>query len=173
VKQAVEDWLAHGQAKAGDKTRTRNRHLCDLHVIPKLGGRKLRDLKADEVDRWLLDLSRSLSTSTVRQVRSYLNRSVRRAMKRNLVERNVVELCEVPHGRPGRRSKSLTLDQARNVLTRTKNDPLHCYIAVSLLTGARTEELRALGARAPRRRDPGRCAASGLRGGVALGSLGR
>lgn len=144
VKQAVEDWLAHGQAKAGDKTRARNRHLCDLHVIPKLGGRKLRDLKADEVDRWLLDLSRSLSTSTLRQVRSCLNRSVRRAMKRNLVQRNVVELCDVPRGREGRRSKSLTLDQARNVLTRTRDDPLHCYIVVSLLTGARTEELRAL-----------------------------
>jgi len=113
-------------------------------VIPKLGARKLRDLRADEVDLLLADLSRSLSTNTLRQVRSCLNRSVRRAMKRNLVDRNVVELCEVPRGREGRRSKSLTLDQARDVLTMTKDDPLHCYIVMSLLTGAGTEELRAL-----------------------------
>jgi integrase len=65
-------------------------------------------------------------------------------MKRNLVERNVVELCDVPRGRDGRRSKSLTLDQAKAVLTETRDDALHCYIVVSLLTGARTEELRAL-----------------------------
>ena len=144
VKQAVEDWLAHGQAKAGDSTRTRNRHLCEIHVIPRLGGRRLRELQADEVDDWLADLSASLSTSTLRQVRSCLNRAVRRAMKRNLVDRNVVELCDVPRGRDGRRSKSLTLDQARDVLTLTKKDALHCYIVLSLLTGARTEELRAL-----------------------------
>jgi integrase len=36
------------------------------------------------------------------------------------------------------------LDQAQAVLTKTEKDPLHCYIVVSLLTGARTEELRAL-----------------------------
>lgn len=144
VRQAVEDWLAHGQAKAGESTRVKNRQLCETHVLPKLGARKLRDLRADEVDRWLAELSKSLSTSTLRQVRSCLNRSVVRAMRRNLVDRNVVELCDVPRGRAGRRSKSLTLDQARDVLTLTKDDPLHCYVVVSLLTGARTEELRAL-----------------------------
>jgi integrase len=65
-------------------------------------------------------------------------------MKRNLAERNVVELCDVPRGRDGRRAKPLRLDQARGVLTQTRDDPLHCYIVLSLLTGARTEELRAL-----------------------------
>jgi integrase len=44
----------------------------------------------------------------------------------------------------GRPSKALTLDQARDVLTYTKKDSLYCYIVMSLLTGARTEELRAL-----------------------------
>ena len=112
MRQAVEDWLDHGQAKAGEETRTKNRHLCDTHVIPKLGARKLRDLQADEVDAWLAGLSQSLSTSSLGQVRSCLNRAVRRAMKRNLVDRNVVDLCDVPHGREGRRSKSLSLDQA-------------------------------------------------------------
>lgn len=144
VGQAVEDWLVYGQNQVGDNTRGKNRTLCDTHVIAKLGGRKLRDLGADEVDQWLMELSKSLSTSTLRQVRSCLDRAVRRAMKRNLVDRNVVDLCEVPRGRSGRRSKSFTLLEARDVLTKTERDPLHCYIVVSLLTGARTEELRAL-----------------------------
>ena len=48
------------------------------------------------------------------------------------------------HGRAGRPSKSLTLEQAQGVLTLTAGDPLHAYIVMSLLTGARTEELRAL-----------------------------
>src|SRR5829696_2804765 len=77
-------------------------------------------------------------------VRSCLNRSVKRAMARDKVKRNVVELTETPAGQPGRPSKSLMPEQADDVLTKTEPDPLHPYIVVALLTGARTEELRAL-----------------------------
>lgn len=144
VREAVEDWLRFGQGQAGEATRRRNSDLCKVHVIPKLGERKLRQLEPSEVDRWLEGLAPVLATSTLHRVHSCLNRAVRRAMKRGLVERNVVELAEVPTGRIGRPSKSLTLDQARDVLVLTQSDPLHCYIVTSLLTGARTEEVRAL-----------------------------
>ncbi|HYN73713.1 MAG TPA: site-specific integrase, partial [Nakamurella sp.] len=66
------------------------------------------------------------------------------AMARDRVRRNVVELTDVPTGRVGRPSKSLTPRQADDVLTRTAGDRPHHYIVVSMLTGARTEELRAL-----------------------------
>ena len=143
IKQAVEDWLAHGQGDVDGATRERNRITCETHIVPRLGGRKLQELRPDEVDRWLRDLSDDLATSTLRRLRAILVLVVKRAMRRGLVDRNVVELCDVPRGRAGRRSKSLTLEQAQAVLTMTQKDPLHCYIVVSLLTGARTEELRA------------------------------
>lgn len=144
IKQAVEDWLAHGQGDVDGATRERNRIMCETHIVPRLGGRKLQELRPDEVDGWLRDLSEDLATSTLRRLRAILVLVLKRAMRRGLVDRNVVELCDVPRGRAGRRSKSLTLEQAQAVLTMTQKDPLHCYIVVSLLTGARTEELRAL-----------------------------
>ena len=60
------------------------------------------------------------------------------------MKRNVVELAEVPTGRAGRPSKSLTAEQVDDVLTKTAPHRLHNYIVLSLLTGGRTEELRAL-----------------------------
>ena len=89
-------------------------------------------------------LAPKLSTRSLEGVRACLNRSVKRAMARDKVKRNVVDLTEVPTGRPGRPSKSLTAEQADGVLTKTAPDRLHPNIVVSLLTGARTEELRAL-----------------------------
>jgi integrase len=66
-------------------------------------------------------------------------------MARDLVARNVAALCGVPRGRAGRPSKSLTFDQAKALLDAAQSTVLlHAYITVSLLTGARTEELRAL-----------------------------
>jgi integrase len=69
---------------------------------------------------------------------------VAHAQARDKVKRNVVLLCEVPKGQRGRPSKALTLAQAEALLAAAEGSPLGAYIVLSLLTGARTEELRAL-----------------------------
>jgi hypothetical protein len=142
VGQAVEDWLAFGLAKHGESTLAKYRFLCSTHIIPLLGARKLRDLTASEVERWLAGRAKSLSTEPLHRVHACLNRSVKRAMARDLARRNVVELAEIPTGRPGRQSKSLLAEQVDDVLIKTAPDRPHNYIVVSLLTGGRTEELR-------------------------------
>jgi integrase len=65
-------------------------------------------------------------------------------MARDKVKRNVVVLASVPQGTAGRPSKSLTLAQAVAVLGAAESSRLYPYLVLSLLTGARTEELRAL-----------------------------
>jgi integrase len=144
VGQAVEDWLDHGLGGRDPSTVETNRILARQHVIPALGSRKLIELSAEDVDRWLADKARTLSTSTVRRIKSILARSLSRAQARDKVKRNVVLLCETPTGQAGRPSKALTLDQARALLDRVDNSTVGAYVVVSLLTGARTEELRAL-----------------------------
>jgi integrase len=144
VAHAVNDWLTYGLAGLDPETVTKYTGLCRSHVIPALGARKLRDLSADDVDKWLAAKSKELSTSTLQVIRSCLNRSVKRAMARDKVKRNVVDLCAIPSGRSGRPSKALTFAQAEAVLAAAAGSPMHAYIVVALLTGARTEELRAL-----------------------------
>jgi integrase len=55
-------------------------------------------------------------------------------------------LCELPTGRAGRPSKALTFEQAEAVLKAADADKstIGTYIVVSLLVGARTEEMRPL-----------------------------
>jgi len=61
------------------------------------------------------------------------------------VRRNVATLVDTPSGkRRGRPSKSLTLEQAEAVLRAAKGSNLEAYVVLSLMTGARTEEIRAL-----------------------------
>ncbi|MGO8980527.1 MAG: tyrosine-type recombinase/integrase [Streptosporangiaceae bacterium] len=144
VAQAVTDWLAHGLNGRDPATVTACTILCRTHIIPALGARKLRDLRAEDVDKWLAAKAQTLSTATLQRLHSCLNRAIKRAMARDNVRRNVVALCSVPQGQSGRPSKALTLAQAEAVLTAAEGTRLHAYIVVSLLTGARTEELRAL-----------------------------
>jgi integrase len=144
VADAVRDWLTHGLIGRDAETITKCTILANTHVIPALGARKLRELSADDVDHWLADKAAILSTRTLREVRSVLKRAVTRAQARDKVKRNVVLLCDIPQGREGRPSKSLTLQQAAALLDAAQTSSLHAYITLSLLIGARTEELRAL-----------------------------
>ncbi len=144
VAHAVSDWLNYGLNSRSASTVTTNEILCRIHVIPGLGARKLRDLSADDVDKWLAEKAKTLSTRTLQSLHSCLNRAIRRAMARDKVKRNVVTLCAVPQGQPGRPSKALTLAQAEAVLVGAEANRMRAYIVMSLLTGARTEELRAL-----------------------------
>lgn len=144
VAQAVGDWLQFGLHRRDKNTIKKYTILASTHVIPALGARKLHELSADDVDCWLAAEAKVLSTSTLQILHSILRRSVSRAQARDKVRRNVVLLCDVPQGQDGRPSKSLTFGQADALLAAAEGAPLHAYIVVSLLTGARTEELRAL-----------------------------
>lgn len=146
VGQAVENWLRYGLSGRDTSTVETKKILARKHVIPELGARKLRELSADDVDQWLERKAKKVSTRTLQELRSILKRSVARAQARDKVKRNVVLLCELPTGRPGRPSKSLTLDQVEAVLNAADDAQpwLRAYIVLSLLTGARTEELREL-----------------------------
>ncbi|MBF8194697.1 site-specific integrase, partial [Nonomuraea sp. K274] len=87
-----------------------------------------------------------LSTRSLKLIYDILNRSIKNAMKRDKVKRNIVDLCEVPRGRGGRPSRALTLAQGEAVIAAAEQADvrIRAYILLSLLTGARTEEVRAL-----------------------------
>lgn len=144
VADAVRNWLEFGLSNRRPATPRKCRVLAEKHIVPALGARKLRELSADDVDRWLAAKSRTLSTDTLRQLRSILRRSVSRAQARDKVKRNVVLLCDVPTGTTGRPSKAFTLSQAEVVLDAAAGTAMYAYIVLSILIGARTEELRAL-----------------------------
>jgi integrase len=144
VADAVGYWLEFGLTKKAPRTISNYKCMANEHIIPSLGKRRLRHLSAEDVDRWLALKAKTLSTRSLQLIHSILNRSIRYAQARDKVKRNVAALCDIPTGQPGRPSKALTLDQAQAVLTAAIDAPLYTYIVLSLLTGARTEELRAL-----------------------------
>lgn len=144
VSDAVNSWLDHGLVGRDPSTIANRTSLARNHVLPPLGARRLSNLRAEDVDRWLAHKAKTLSTDTLHRLLSILRRSIHRAEARDLVRRNVALLCDVPKGVAGRPSKSLTFTQAEALLFSMQNTTMHAYIVVSLLTGARTEELRAL-----------------------------
>jgi integrase len=145
VENAVRDWLARGTKGLSDKTINDYKSLAESNLISFIGAFKLKELTADNVDDWLEDRRDHLTTRTLQAIHSILRRAIRRAQARDKVVRNVAALVDTPEGRKGGRlSKAMNQDQATTVLEHATNDQLHAYVVLSLMTGVRTEEARAL-----------------------------
>jgi integrase len=142
VQQCVEDWLASLKTQA--QTTVVGYQIAADHMIELLGGIKLANLKAHDVQGALEILATRWSSRTVRLYRMVMVRAIRLAQVNDLAMRNVAELTTVPRGQPGRPSKAMTLQQALTLLQTAKTRRLWPYVAVSLLGGLRTEEARAL-----------------------------
>ncbi|WP_345177352.1 tyrosine-type recombinase/integrase [Actinomadura verrucosospora] len=148
VEKAVNALLVH-LAKQGKSEATLDtyRGLTDHHINGRLGKIKLTDLTADDVEAWLDECAENMTTQTLKIVHGLLRRAIRLAERRDKVGRNVALLVDTPQGRrPTRRSRSLSLKQATQLL-KTAQDPEHrlgAYVVLAIVSGLRTEELRAL-----------------------------
>jgi integrase len=159
VRQAAQDWLAHGLEGRSPKTITKNQNVLEP-LLKVIGARKLRDLSAADVRQALAAMAAGYSTAAVSMGHLAFKRAIRHAEANDLVTRNVAILADTPKGRE-RPSKSLTLDQAVAVITAARTLPvmelrpglkdvrrpaelMHAYIVLSLLCGLRTAEARAL-----------------------------
>jgi integrase len=143
LRQAVEEWLKDGLPGRSERTREAYRYAL-APALAKTGHRPLRELTALELRSALESVSGTLTTRTLSIALNSLERAIRHAQVHQRVSRNVAELIETPTGKTGRKSKALTLAQAQALLRAAEGERIYPYIVVSLLSGIRTEETRAL-----------------------------
>jgi integrase len=140
VRQAVAAWLDSLDLDPGTVA---NYRFMAKHVINSLGNRRLRDLTAKEVQEFLEELP--LSTRSRKLVHKILRDSIQHAMIAGMAGRNVAAVVNsTPRGSVGRPSRALSVAQAEAILQSAKDTRLEAYLALSLMTGIRTEEARAL-----------------------------
>ena len=143
VAQAVEDWI-DSQGNLTAKTLKTKRELL-APILAEIGAKPLRDLEADDVIRALKASADTRSNRTLNDSRAALAAAITYAQVRGKIARNVAALVKAPAGKsPGRPSRALTSQQAAEVLRAARKDRLFAYLVVSLTTGIRTEEARAL-----------------------------
>jgi len=144
VAKAVDDWAAEALDGLADKTV--RSHVDLLRPITMLiGNVPLRDLTAHDVRRTLNKLAETRSTRTMASTHNVLVRAIRHAEANDHVGRNVVAFVKPPQGKTGRPSRAMTAAEAAALLAAAKDHPrLGAYVILSLTTGIRTEEARAL-----------------------------
>ena len=140
----VEGWFDAITAKVGPRTLVRYRELMRLHVLPKLGGRSLASLTAQDIQELHGRLlGRGLSPQTVVHVHRALRKALQDAVNWGKLARNVCTAVKAPRV-PAQEMRVLSPDQARRFLAAAAGEPLEALYVLAVSTGLRQGELLGL-----------------------------
>jgi integrase len=158
VAQVANEWLAYKEdgGRAGDATLSNYDYHVRRHILPELGSRPVRKLKAIDLEEHYAKLQspskdrRGLSPRTINDVAGVLFQILEYARRRDYIRTNVAKDVEQ---RPSGASSTLVVPEdgdVRKFLEKTQelDFTMFCYVLVTAATGGRRGEVLAL-----RRRD--------------------
>jgi integrase len=144
VSQYLTSWLQTIEPTVEYSTWKRHGEFVKLHIVPKLGYVRLRELTAQQIQQLYADrLILGLSSTTVNHLHGSLHKALSDAARLGLVARNVADLVNVP-----RMAESeihpLSPLQVRILFETVQGDRLEALYVVAIATGMRQSELLGL-----------------------------
>jgi len=149
VAEYIRGWLDDNN-HITPKTLERYRQLAEKQIIPHLGAIMLQNLRPAQIQEWHRALlregnatGRPLSPRTVGHAHRVLHRGLERAVRLELISRNVARAVRPPKVEANE-VVILSSEQVADVLFRLQGHPLHPIVAFALGTGLRRGEICAL-----------------------------
>ena len=154
-------WLDNvGAARPDPSERTEDNYKWALAQAAPLGGTRLRDLTTADVEGLLRQLAtrkpgrrtsrrgtghRPLGRSSLSRVRMALGEVLEEAVRRDMIARNVVRHAKLPRtAKPPTPRRSLTPQEAEDLLDASKGHRLEALVGVMLYCGLRPGEVAGL-----------------------------
>jgi len=140
----LDRWLDVVKGTVRDRTWQRHEGVVRLHLKPTIGGVKLDKLNALQVQsRYRKKLASGLSARSVEIIHTTLHKSLKQAVRWQLIPRNVAEAVTPP--RPAKKEiKPLTRDQIKALLDVARSDKLYAFYTLAVTTGMSNGELLGL-----------------------------
>jgi integrase len=137
-------WLDGARGTVRPRSWDRCEEQVRLHLVPTLGRRPLARLTPEDVQRALTQLlAQGLSAGTVLRAHAVLRQALDQAVKWGRIPTNVASLVRPPRA-PHREMRTLSPDQARELVTAVAGDRLESLYVVAVTAGLRQGELLAL-----------------------------
>lgn len=154
VAKYLERWITDElPGSVSSLTLVNYRDVARLYIVPRIGQKRIHSLTPADVSRMLRELEQGDPTATPprkpvapntrRAARAVLRRALRKAQAEGLIVRNVAAIADgVNVGSP--KGRTLSPEQARQLLNHIKGDRLEAAFVVALSLGLRRGELLGL-----------------------------
>ena len=143
VEQFVLDWLDAVRAEVRERTWQRYCQYMRLHFLPAVGGMRLSDLSARDLDKLYAKCLVTLSPTTVRHLHMVIHRVLESAVKQGLLARNVANAAHRPRA-TRREFRTLSSEEVTRLIAASSTTRWEPLIVTAVLTGLRLGELLAL-----------------------------
>lgn len=150
VKDFMEFWMEEDIRKRVGSSETYDTFgsVVRLHIIPKLGSKKMVDITRGDVQK-LYNEKTEYSVSIARLVKTVMNVSMRYAVDKKIIPASPAEGVNLPkkvekkpyHTRNIDTQKTLTMEQIQVLLEASKDTPIHMQVLFNVLMGLRRREI--------------------------------
>lgn len=144
-------WLRSKEGRVERSTLDQYRWAVHRHIVPLIGGVRLRDLTPELVDEWIVELNSApegerprLGATSTRLVRKVLSMALEEAVQRKRLTENPVALTQPPRKKRSTGRTAWTVDEARQFLAANREHRLYVLFHLGLVTGMRRGELLGL-----------------------------
>lgn len=149
VEQYLHRWLEAHALEVKPRTRAGYAHLIAVYVVPRIGARRLQDLRPGDLSGLYRDLlagggkgGRPLSARTVEYVHAVLRKALADAVRTDQVLTvNPAERAKRPRKPPGEPVVVWSAADLAGFLEGTRGHRLHAFFRLAAYTGARRGEL--------------------------------
>ncbi|WP_086315422.1 hypothetical protein A5821_002907 [Enterococcus sp. 7F3_DIV0205] len=114
-----------------------------LHILPRIGAIRLTELLPTDIDQWILQLSLSLSPSSVHAVHRVLKNGLAQAVRQNLLKKNPALNIDLPKLEK-QKVRAFSVAQQKKIKAAAIADEKYLPIILALETGMRIGEISAL-----------------------------
>lgn len=140
----LDKWISTIQNNLRSTTVRRYEVSCRLHITPTLGGVKLAKLNPLQLqDLYEQKLDEGLSPRTVQIIHATLYKSLKQAVKYQLIPINVAASAQPPKA-PRKEVVPMTTKQVKRLLSAASNDRLEALYVLAVTAGIRQGELLGL-----------------------------
>jgi integrase len=136
----LDRWIEGVPARVEQSTAVDYADTVRLHLKPALGSKTLTKLSVSELNAlWAAKRKAGYSANSIRIMRTVLRSALHQAEREGLLVRNVAALSDPPQlDQPD--GRSLTLAEAKSLLSAAKSERLEALYAVTLTYGLRRGE---------------------------------
>lgn len=159
VKDYMNLWLEEDLRKRTDSydTYSTMSGIIKNHIVPALGSKKMEEVSSADIQK-LYNEKMKYSVSITKLMKTILNVSFRYALNHKIISSNPVKDVKLPkkktacpnggnkafHSRNINPQKTLTLEQIKIILEKSKETPIHMQVLFNVLMGLRRGEINAV-----------------------------
>lgn len=144
VNEFLEQWIEGAQLRVRHRTADGYRQLLALYILPKLGRRRVQDLRPADLQGLVADLHRrGLSARTIRAAFTVLRSALNQALRWKIVSHNAADAIDLPKLRR-RETRTLTADEIARFRAAASTSPHAVLFDLLIASGMRPGEALAL-----------------------------